>query len=391
MYDAVLVRYGEIGLKGANRWVFESILLQNIRMALQGLKNVSVVKRSGRILVQTNGSQDEVLARLARVFGIVSISPVITVDSEMQDVMTACSALVGFLRGKIKTFKVETRRAHKTFPYTSPEISRIVGGHLLRRYPALQVDVHAPDVTIYIELRAGETYVYFDVIPGPGGLPVGASGKGLLLLSGGLDSPVAGWLAMKRGIRLSAIHFYSFPFTSERSKKKVIDLGQVLAWYNQGITLHVVNFTPIQETIMARCPEKYRVTILRRMMLRVAEEIAVGQRIQCLITGESVGQVASQTLESMSVIGSVTRVLLLRPLAGLDKTDIVAIARKIGTYEISILPYEDCCSMFVPKHPATKPKLDIIVEAESKVDWEPLLREAVETVETLDVDATWLP
>ena len=391
MYDAVLVRYGEIGLKGANRWVFESILLENIRMALQGLKNVSVVKRSGRILVQTNGSQDEVLARLARVFGIVSISPVITVDSEMQDVMTACSALVGFLRGKIKTFKVETRRAHKTFPYTSPEISRIVGGHLLRRYPALQVDVHAPDVTIYIELRAGETYVYFDVIPGPGGLPVGASGKGLLLLSGGLDSPVAGWLAMKRGIRLSAIHFYSFPFTSERSKKKVIDLGQVLAWYNQGITLHVVNFTPIQETIMARCPEKYRVTILRRMMLRVAEEIAVGQRIQCLITGESVGQVASQTLESMSVIGSVTRVLLLRPLAGLDKTDIVAIARKIGTYEISILPYEDCCSMFVPKHPATKPKLDIIVEAESKVDWEPLLREAVETVETLDVDATWLP
>ena len=391
MYDAVLVRYGEIGLKGANRWVFESILLQNIRMALQGLKNVSVEKRSGRILVQTNGSQDEVLARLARVFGIVSISPVITVDSEMQDVMTACSALVGFLRGKIKTFKVETRRAHKTFPYTSPEISRIVGGHLLRRYPALQVDVHAPDVTIYIELRAGETYVYFDVIPGPGGLPVGASGKGLLLLSGGLDSPVAGWLAMKRGIRLSAIHFYSFPFTSERSKKKVIDLGQVLAWYNQGITLHVVNFTPIQETIMARCPEKYRVTILRRMMLRVAEEIAVGQRIQCLITGESVGQVASQTLESMSVIGSVTRVLLLRPLAGLDKTDIVAIARKIGTYEISILPYEDCCSMFVPKHPATKPKLDIIVEAESKVDWEPLLREAVETVETLDVDATWLP
>ena len=391
MYDAILIRYGEIGLKGANRWVFESILLQNIRMALQGLKNVSVVKRSGRILVQTNGSQDEVLARLARVFGIVSISPVITVDSEMQDVMTACSALVGFLRGKIKTFKVETRRAHKTFPYTSPEISRIVGGHLLRRYPALQVDVHAPDVTIYIELRAGETYVYFDVIPGPGGLPVGASGKGLLLLSGGLDSPVAGWLAMKRGIRLSAIHFYSFPFTSERSKKKVIDLGQVLAWYNQGITLHVVNFTPIQETIMARCPEKYRVTILRRMMLRVAEEIAVGQRIQCLITGESVGQVASQTLESMSVIGSVTRVLLLRPLAGLDKTDIVAIARKIGTYEISILPYEDCCSMFVPKHPATKPKLDIIVEAESKVDWEPLLREAVETVETLDVDATWLP
>ncbi|NLU48997.1 MAG: tRNA 4-thiouridine(8) synthase ThiI [Syntrophomonadaceae bacterium] len=391
MYDAVLVRYGEVGLKGANKWVFESILLENIRIALQGLKNVTVVKRSGRILVQTNGGPNEVLTRLARVFGIVSISPVIIVNSEMEEVMTACSALVGFLRGKIKTFKVETRRAHKAFPYTSPEISRIVGGYLLRRYPALQVDVHAPDVTIYIELRAGETYVFFDVIPGPGGLPVGASGKGLLLLSGGLDSPVAGWMAMKRGIKLSAIHFHSFPFTSERSRQKVIDLGKVLAWYNQGITLHVVNFTPIQETIMARCPEKYRVTILRRMMFRIAEEIAAGQRIQCLITGDSVGQVASQTLESMSVIGSAIRMLLLRPLAGLDKTEIVEIAKKIRTYRISILPYEDCCSMFVPKHPATKPKLDIIVEAESKVDWEPLLREAIETVETLDIDATWLP
>ncbi|MGE5417658.1 MAG: tRNA uracil 4-sulfurtransferase ThiI, partial [Acidobacteriota bacterium] len=302
---------------------------------------------------------------------------------DMEDILQTSSILFSELSPRPQTFKVESRRSNKKFPLTSPDISRIVGGHILDEFAELKVDVHDPQVIVNIEVRDKEAYIFSSVVSGLGGLPVGVSGHGLLLLSGGIDSPVAGWMAMKRGIKLSGIHFHSFPYTGERSRLKVIDLAQRLAVYNQGMTLHIVNVADIQDAIVRKCPEQYRVTILRRMMLRIAEEVANKNNIQTLITGESVGQVASQTLESMNVIGDAVRILILKPLCGFDKTEITDLAIRIDSYETSIQPYDDCCSLFLPKHPATKPRLEHVKEAESYVDWTPLMDTALQAMESL--------
>ncbi len=384
MYDAVMVRYGEIGLKGDNRSFFESILLKNMRKALKAIIQADVYIDAGRILVRSNNNEQEIMNCLSTVFGIVSMSPVIIVDSAMDAFIKAGQRLLQ-QSGDLKTLRVNCRRADKRFPVTSPEVCRILGADLLELFPGLNVDLHNPDITIQVEIRPGKSMIYADIIPGPGGMPVGSGGKGLLLLSGGLDSPVAGWMAMKRGIKLAAVHFFSYPYTGERSKKKVVDLAERLATYNQGnLRLLIVNFTAIQDQIRENCPEEYRVTIMRRMMLRIAEQLAQKDGAQVLITGESVGQVASQTIESMKAISQACSMLQLRPLACLDKVEIMEKARQIETYDISILPFEDCCSLFLPRHPATRPKLNSVLKAETGIDWTPLIKQAVAEVEVIN-------
>src|SRR5690606_5440026 len=283
------------------------------------------------------------------------------------------------------TFKVETKRSNKQFPFTSPELNGRFGGYLLRAFPRLAVDVHAPDFVLHVEVREKAIYLYTEILPGPGGLPVGSSSEGLLLLSGGIDSPVAGWLAMKRGIRLRAIHFHSFPFTSDRSKEKVIDLAGVLSRYSfEPIPVYVVNFTPVQTAIRQHVPPAMTITVMRRMMLRIASRIASQHGIPALITGESVGQVASQTLESMAAINEVTSMPILRPLVAMDKGEIVELAQQIGTYDLSVLPYPDCCTLFVPDRPETRPRIERVRAAEAGMPIDELVHEAVATVEVVE-------
>lgn len=385
MYDAVLVRYGEIGLKGDNRSFFESILLRNMRRALQTIDHADVYIDSGRILVKVSNNENEIMSRLSRVFGIVSMSPVIKVDADMDQFFDVGKQL---LENAVdaKTLRVDCRRADKRFPITSPEVCRILGARFLEALPGFRVDLHKPDINVHVEIRSGNSLIFSDTIPGPGGMPVGCSGNGLLLLSGGLDSPVAGWMSMKRGIKISAIHFFSYPYTGERSKKKVVDLAEKISVYNQGsMRLYVVNFTSIQDEIRKHCPEEYRVTIMRRMMLRIAEQAAQKDGAKVLLTGESIGQVASQTIESMSVISQSCSMLQLKPLACMDKVEIMDKARQIGTYDISILPFEDCCSLFLPRHPATRPNLNSVVKAEAGVDWNVFIDIAVREVEIIKI------
>jgi thiamine biosynthesis protein ThiI len=385
VYDNVLIRYGEIGLKGNNRNFFEETLIANIRKALKGIETAGVYKSGGRILIRADKNKERIINRLTGVFGIVSMSPAIQLENGMEYFLEKCKQIIDNTTG-VKSFRVDCRRADKNFPITSPEVSRILGAQILEAYPDLRVDLHNPDLNLNLEIRVGQSLIYARTVPGPGGLPVGVSSKGLLLLSGGLDSPVAGWTAMKRGIKLQAIHFYSFPYTGERSKKKVIDLASKIAVFNQGqMRLFVINFTPIQDCIKQNCPEKLRVTIMRRMMLRIAEKIAQKEGNKVLITGESVGQVASQTIESMSVISQAASILQLRPLAGWDKTEIIEKARAIDTYDISILPFEDCCSLFLPRHPATKPDLAQVLRAEEGEDWEYLITEATNGAELIEI------
>jgi len=387
MGELILVRYGEIGLKGKNRIFFEKVLMNNIRKSLSDLKGIEVLKEHGRLYVKHEDLTGKVLERLQRVFGIVSVSPAKVAALEMEAIKESALAHIkdtGYKRGS--TFKVETRRSNKSFPYISPEISRIVGAYILQNVEGLSVDVKNPQIVLKIEIRDKSAFIYCADYSAPGGLPVGVTGKGALLISGGIDSPVAGWLAMKRGMKLVGIHFHSFPFTSERSKQKVVDLCRILARYGGSIKLHVVHFTEIQKEIKKNCPEELYVTIMRRMMFRIAQKICAAEGCSAIFTGENLGQVASQTLESMAVIEKVVDLPVLRPLITMDKAEIISKAKEIGTYEISIQPYEDCCTLFVPKHPVTKPKLEAVEKAESKLPaLEDLLREAVERTEILDV------
>jgi thiamine biosynthesis protein ThiI len=387
MYSLILVRFGEIGIKGKNRSDFERKLVENIVQMLKGM-DVRVMRADGRIWVRV-GERDnyaEVIERLRFVPGIVSVSPVREVPLDLEEIKKSAVEIMQRLihtSRKPVTFKVESRRANKQFPLSSPEIARTLGGHLLRHIPDIKVDVHEPDLVLWCEVRANEAYIYSEVIPGPGGLPVGASGRVLLLLSGGIDSPVAGWMALKRGAELEAIHFHSFPFTSERARQKVEDLAKILARYAGKVRLHVVHFTEVQKAIRQHCPEELSITIMRRFMFRIADRIAHERKALALVTGESLGQVASQTLESMYTINHVTTMPVLRPLVALDKTEIMRIAKEIGTYETSILPYEDCCTIFLPKSPKTRPRVDEAIEAEQKLDIESLVKEAVEKTETV--------
>ena len=389
MKDTVLllVRYGELGLKGKNKYKFINTLRHNMSRALDGLKDTTVISGWGRLWVETAEAQ-EALDRLQKVFGIYSLSPVRRVEKNLEAMAEAALETLLTALPQGGSFKVETRRADKNFPLTSPEISRqaasLMFSRLDGRYTA---DMHNPERIVWLEIREEGAFVYGEVLEGAGGLPVGTGGKALLLLSGGIDSPVAGWQLLKRGVSLEAIHFHSFPFTGEQSKEKVIALCRLLArWQGAPIKLHVVFFTEIQKAIRRECDEEYGITLMRRMMFRLAEQLARQRRALALITGESVGQVASQTLESIAAINEVVDIPVLRPLIGLDKAEIVKIAQRIGSFETSILPYEDCCTIFLPPHPKIRPRIAEAQRMEEALDLKSLLEEALGKTEVLTVD-----
>ncbi|MCL6637366.1 MAG: tRNA 4-thiouridine(8) synthase ThiI [Alicyclobacillus sp.] len=372
-----------MSLKGKNRSDFERLLLRNVRTALRPWPDARAERVSGRILVTLQEtSLEPVLARLQRVFGVISLSPVTVTDLQLEAFQQAAIQLLREYESQHPdrshpTFKIEVKRTNKRFPLRSPEIADEVGGACLRALRRWKVDVHHPDITVFLHIRDAEAHVYGRVVPGQGGMPAGSAGRAGLLLSGGIDSPVAGWLSMKRGVELEAIHFHSFPFTSERALQKVQTLAQTLADWGGKVTLHTVHFTEVQTAIRQHCPPPLYITVMRRMMLRIASALAQQHGLLALITGESLGQVASQTLESLHVINAVTRLPVLRPLIGSDKLEIIELARRIGTYETSILPYEDCCTLFVPPNPRTRPRLAETEAAEAKLAVDELVADAV--------------
>ncbi len=390
MYKAFLIKYAEIGIKGKNRYIFENALKDQIKNALKDLGNFLVSKEQGRIYVECPDEFDyeESVEALKTVFGIAWICPVMIVDTiEWEELKTAVGDYVDKrYPDRNFTFKMEAKRADKNYPLTTPEMCMKMGGYLLDRFPELKVDVHNPQVRIMIEVRT-RSYVYSEVIPGPGGMPVGTSGKAMLLLSGGIDSPVAGYMIAKRGVAIDAVYFHAPPYTSERAKQKVVDLAKHISRYTGPIKLHVVNFTDIQLYIYEKCPHEELTIIMRRYMMRIAETIAEESGCLGLITGESIGQVASQTLQSLMSTNEVCNMPVYRPLIAFDKQDIVTISEKINTYETSILPYEDCCTIFVAKHPVTKPSAKVIRHSEKLLEEniEALTKTALETTEIIIV------
>lgn len=384
-YDRILIRYGEISTKGRNRNKFVDKLRKSVRIALTPFPNIKIEASRDRMYVLLNGENGiEIIKKLKNIFGIQSFSPAIKVEREMESIKEASLTLVKSLYIKGQTFKVTAKRSDKTFDLNTDEINNAIGGHLLTNIPRIKVDVRNPDINLRVEVRKEAVYLSCETIKGAGGLPSESSGKAMLMLSGGIDSPVAGYMAMKRGLEIEAVHFFSPPFTSERAKEKVIDLSKKLAEMAGGsIKLHIVPFTDVQQAIREQVPENYTMTSTRRMMLRITDEIRKKQEGLAIITGESLGQVASQTLESMYAINEVTNTPILRPLISMDKTDIIKIASEIDTLEISNRPYEDCCTIFVPASPKTKPKREKVNQYESYFDFEPLIQEAVQEVETL--------
>ena len=380
MAEVLLIKYGEISLKGKNRYRFENKLIGNIKAAL-GDDIIGVRKIYGRLIVDINSVEMEIIDRIRKIFGIISVSPAVSVGLELDEIKEAALKLLNKSQGK--TFKVNTRRPNKQFPYKSPDISREVGAHLLINTENWQVDVHKPEVEIFVEVREESSFLYTQGYPGNGGLPVGVTGRGLLLLSGGIDSPTAGWLSMKRGLQLIGLHFHSYPFTSERAKEKVLELTKMLAAYQGGMKIYINHFTEIQKAIKQNCPGALTITIMRRMMFRIAHQIAQKEGALALITGENLGQVASQTLESIAVINKVTDLPVLRPLITMDKIEIIELAKRIQTYEISIQPYEDCCTVFLPPNPATRPGIHRVLKAEEKLAVEELIEEAMAKTEVL--------
>lgn len=389
MQKVILVRYGEIVLKGLNRPVFEDKLVSNIKKSIYFLGKTNIVKSQARIFIEPyddNYDFDTALDRLRKVFGIVAVSPVWKINSDFEEIKEYSVLLVKDLLGKYNhdTFKVETKRGNKRFPMQSPEISSEIGAHILENFESLRVDVNKPSFTLHIEVR-DNTYIYSEILPAHCGLPVGCNGKAMLLISGGIDSPVAGWMIAKRGVEIETVHFYSYPYTSERAKEKVIELTRILSTYCGRIRLHIVPFTDIQLRINEKCPEDMLTIIMRRAMMVISEKIALANGAQALVTGESIGQVASQTMHSLNVTNAVVEMPVFRPLIGMDKNEVIDIARKIGTFETSILPYEDCCTVFVAKHPRTRPKIDQTLEAESKADLQELISKAIENTEMLQI------
>ena len=365
VFKAFLIKYAEIGVKGKNRGIFEDALVRQIRYALKRCEGQFAVHRTrGRIYVDVLSEEydyDETVEHLKKVFGIADICPMVQVEDEGFDKL--CGTLVEYMdevyEDKHLTFKVNARRARKNYPLDSMTINGEVGGVLLHAFPEMKVDVHKPDVMLHIEIRE-KIYIYSIEIPGPGGMPVGTNGKGMLLLSGGIDSPVAGYMIAKRGVKIDAVYFHAPPYTSERAKQKVVDLAKQVAKYSGPIYLHVVNFTDIQLHIYEKCPHDELTIIMRRYMMRIAERIAADTECLGLITGERIGQGASQTMQSLAATNEVCTMPVYRPLIGMDKQKIIDISEKIGTYETSILPFEDCCTIFVAKHPVTKPNVNVI-------------------------------
>ena len=391
MFKAFLIKYAEIGIKGKNRYVFENALRDQIKFSLSKLEgHYSVSKEQGRIFIECPDGYDydETVEALQRVFGISSICPVAVIDDASWDNLTQRVGDYVDLAYPDKeiTFKVDAKRANKAYPYKSPEICMEMGAYLLERFPELKVDVHNPEVKLTVEIR-NKAYVYSKNIPGPGGMPVGTNGRAMLLLSGGIDSPVAGYMVSKRGVKLSATYFHAPPYTSDRAKQKVVDLARLVSKYSGPINLNIVNFTDIQLYIYEKCPHDELTIIMRRYMMKIAEELAEKDGCLSLVTGESIGQVASQTMQSLYATNAVCTMPVFRPLIGFDKQEIVEVAEKINTYETSILPFEDCCTIFVAKHPVTKPVLKNIEHSElnlsEKID--ELMRTAIDTTETIVV------
>ena len=394
MYKAFLIKYAEIGLKGKNRHVFENILRDQIQYHLDKLGAFEVTREQGRIFVSCPEVYDfdETIEELQKVFGVAGICPVVVVESTDWDVITAeaLKYVDEFYEDKNFTFKVEAKRADKRYPITSPEMCMKLGESILYKFmdQGIKVDVHDPKVRIWVEVR-NKSYIYSHIIPGPGGMPVGSGGKGMLLLSGGIDSPVAGYMIAKRGVALEATYFHAPPYTSERAKQKVVDLAKIVAKYSGPINLHVVNFTDIQLYIYEQCPHEELTIIMRRYMMKLAEHFAKENRCLGLITGESIGQVASQTMQSLAATNEVCTLPVYRPLIGFDKQEIVTISEKIDAYETSILPFEDCCTIFVAKHPVTKPNLNVIHNDEKKLaeKIDALMQEAIDSVEVIRIEA----
>lgn len=377
-YDLILVRYGEIALKGKNRYRFEDRLCQNIRNILKDLSTVKVTKSYGRIFIALNGHEAEpVIERLKNVFGLVSFSPVKKTTLDIEQIKETALAVIRATVPSPSTFKVETKRPNKKFPLKSPEISLEVGAHLLVNNPGLKVDVHNPEKTVTIEIREEGAYIFSQFVQGIGGMPGGSSGRAIALLSGGIDSPVAVWYGMRRGLQVEGIHFHTYPITSVESVQKVIDLAKTLASYSGQFKLHLVPFLDIQKEIKDFTPESHNITLMRRYFLRIAAKLAEKRDALALITGDSLGQVASQTLESMNVINQVTNLPILRPLITMDKQEIIDVAKQINTYEDSIRPFADCCTLFVPRSPATKPIAKIASKAEVYMDIENLINDAL--------------
>lgn len=394
MFKAFLIKYAEIGIKGKNRHIFEEALCRQMRHALADVEgDFSVTREMGRIYVRTEGAfdYDGAVEALKRVFGIAGICPVVIVeDTGFEDLSKAVVEYVKEVYGdEEKTFKVCARRAKKTYPMSSMELNSELGGRILQACPNMKVDVHTPDVYLNVEIRQN-IYLYSETIPGPGGMPVGTNGQAMLLLSGGIDSPVAGYMIAKRGVEIEAVYFHAPPYTSERAKEKVVDLARLVSKYAGPIRLHVVNFTDIQLYIYEKCPHEELTIIMRRYMMRIAEQFAKKDGCLGLVTGESIGQVASQTMQSLAATNAVCTLPVYRPLIGFDKREIVDISQKIDTYEVSIQPFEDCCTIFVAKHPVTKPNVERMEKSEQnlteKID--ELVRTAVETAEVIRVEYT---
>ncbi len=384
MKQTILVKYGEIILKGLNRPIFEDFLIKNIRASLRGLSpEITKAQATTYIDLASEADIPEAMDRLSKVFGIVSISRAYVLPKEIGAICEATPECLAEELSLAKTFKVEAKRSDKKFPLSSPEICREVGGAICEKFPHLSVDVKTPEKTVMVEVRDTNTYVYCDKIKGPGGMPVGTNAKALLLLSGGIDSPVAGYMAAKRGVALEAVHFFSHPYTSERAKEKVLTLAKIVSAYTGGMKVHIVPFTNIQLEIRKHCPEEQLTIIMRRFMMKISERIAKKNGAIALVTGESIGQVASQTVEALGVTNDAVSLPVFRPVIGMDKDEIVERSRMIGAFETSILPYEDCCTIFTPKHPNTKPKLDKIKASEELLAVESLIDEAVAGVETI--------
>ena len=386
MNEMILLKLGEMVLKGLNRHSFEDKLQANIHRRLNGLGRFRVYTRQSTTYVEPmddSCDMDAAWEAMKKVFGVVGLSRARACEKDKDAILKACHEYLDDRLRTARTFKVETRRADKTFPMTSIQLSQYVGGELDELYPNLQVDVHHPELTVYVEIRDYAAFVHANPDPGAGGLPVGINGRAVSLLSGGIDSPVASYMIAKRGVALDMVHFFSYPYTSPEAKEKVLELARLLTPWCGRLTVHVVPFTAIQEELRRSCPEEMFTLVMRRFMMRIAQRVAKRCGAKALVTGESLGQVASQTMDAMTVTGQVVDIPVLRPVVGMDKEEIVQISRKIGTYDTSILPYEDCCTVFTPRHPRLRPTVEEAEAAEAGLDVEAMVQAAVEGIERI--------
>ena len=389
MNDIILLKLGEIVLKGLNRKSFEQKLMSNVRRRLEPIGKFRVYCLQSTVYVEAQedgADMDAAFEALKKVFGVIKLSRAAACEKDKDAIAKLAIEYLREDMERVRSFKVESKRSDKSFPMTSIELSQYVGGLLAEAYPNVQVDVHEPELTVHLEVRDLAAYVHATPVPGAGGMPVGSNGIAVTLLSGGIDSPVSTYMIAKRGVRLIPVHFFSFPYTSQQAKDKVVELGRQLTEYCGRMTLEVVPFTHIQEEIRDKCPEEYFTLIMRRFMMRIAKRIADANGAKAVVTGENLGQVASQTMEAMASTQAVIDMPVLQPLIGMDKEEIVTLARKIGTFETSILPYEDCCTVFTPRHPRTHPKLREVEAAESALDIETLVDEAVKGIERIRLD-----